>query len=103
MGFYNGGDLVWLERKVGKFMCWDGEVKKVDSRLVWSDMKLFLVVMMVVVEGGNRVFVMDGGSVGGRMIEGGWVLGKGVWGDGSSNGKKSLSGVILGDDNECGG
>lgn len=103
LGSYNGGDLVWLERKVGKSTCWDGEAKKADSRPAWSDTKSSLAATTAVAEGGNRASATDGGSVGGRMIEGGRASGKGAWGDGSSNGKKSPSGVTLGDDNECGG
>lgn len=95
LGSHNGGDLVWLERKVGKSStCWDGETKKAPTRSVWSDLKSSqaAVTTAAAPEVGNRASLTDGGSAGGRMVEVGRPVGKSPSGDGSSNGKKSPTG-----------
>lgn len=78
----------------------DGEIKKVENRLVWNDNKLFLVVIMVVLDRGNRVYNIDSGSIGGRMIEGSNFLGKGYLVDVSIKGKEFLVDGMLFEDNE---
>lgn len=103
LGSYNGGDLVWQERKDGKPICWDGEAKKADSRPAWSDSKTSLAATMAVPQGGNRASHTDGGSVGGRMKEGGHPSGKGPSGDGSANGRKSPTGGTLAQESERAG
>lgn len=104
LGSQNGGDLVWLEKKVAKSsICWDGEAKKAESRPAWSDTKSSLAAATAAPEGGSRASVAEGGSVGGRAMEDGGSSRKSPSGDGSSNGKKSPAGGTAPQDIESAG
>jgi hypothetical protein len=103
LGSYNGGDLVWQERKDGKAASWDGEAKKADSRAAWSDSRTSVAATTAGPEGGKRASDGDLGSAGGRMKEGGHASGKGRSGDGSANGRRSPTGGTLAVEKERGG
>ncbi|XP_024365240.1 uncharacterized protein [Physcomitrium patens] len=100
LGSYNGCDPVWQEREDGKFLRSDGETKKAENRSVWNDNKLSLAVTMAAPDRGNRAYNIDSGSIGGRMIEGSNLLGKGHSVDASTKGKESLADGTLLEDNE---
>ena len=85
---YHGGDLVWQERKG---VCWDGEGRKADGRAAWSDSRTGVGATMGGGEGGSRACEGDGGSVGGRVKEGG------------GDGRKSPTGGTCGEVSDGGG